>query len=274
MLRLTPDLRRHAIRYAYFPTKIGDGELMEEAAERGFLAKVKWLRAHGCPSNQNATYWAARNGHGDCLKYLLLDENRRLLLWSSETVRAAAEGGQLACLRWLYEEGCPRQNTRGEYEAACGAACFGHMDCLRFAREQGDPIGRMEVRAAAHNGRIPILEYLFANGCKPFADATRCAAEGQHLACLKYLREKGCPWSPSAPLAAMNHKNRECFQYMYEEGCPYDLVATYRGYGFHGPPETFPSHRKFTDILAAWGAPLRFGGTSNLTTEQIVAYYQ
>ena len=54
--------------------------------------------------------------------------------WDAWACRAAAEGGQLECLKYLHENGCPCN------EWACRAAALrGHLECLKYLHENGCP---------------------------------------------------------------------------------------------------------------------------------------
>ena len=76
-------------------------------------------------------------------------------------VHLAALNGQLECLKYAREHGCPWD------EYTCTLPPNGHLECLKYAREHGCPWNEEDVRVCRQNG---------------------------HLECLKYAHEHGCPW--------------------------------------------------------------------------------
>ena len=89
--------------------------------------------------------------------------------WCSE----AAAGGHLDVLKWLRNEGCPWD------EWTCSAAAnVGHLEVLKWLRKENDP-------------PCPWDEWTCSN-----------AAEYGHLEVLKWLRNEGCPWDESTCSAA------------------------------------------------------------------------
>ena len=110
--------------------------------------------------------------------------------WDAWACRAAAEGGQLECLKYLHENGCPWDQW------ACRAAALrGHLECLKYLHENGCPWNAWTCRAAAECGQLECLQYLHENGCPWDERACAAAAEGLELECLQYLHENGCPWN-------------------------------------------------------------------------------
>ena len=51
---------------------------------------------------------------------------------------------------------------------------------------------------AAKNGHLECLKYAHENGCPWDGETCSEAAENGHLECLKYARENGCPGSESS----------------------------------------------------------------------------
>ena len=74
-----------------------------EMAEKGNLELLQFLRAKGCPWDEDTCSSAAYNGHLECLKYAHENGCR----WDKETCEFAARNGRLKCLKYLHENGCP-----------------------------------------------------------------------------------------------------------------------------------------------------------------------
>ena len=107
-----------------------------------------------------------------------------------DTCFYAASNGHLECLKYARENGCPWDEKTCE-----GAAKYGHLECLKYAREQGCRWSKWTCYKAAENGHLECLKYAHEHGC-PW-DYWTCdkAAEKGHLECLKYACAHGFPGS-------------------------------------------------------------------------------
>jgi len=143
-------------------------KVAEEAAKRGHLRVLKWLKAIGWPIDSKTFYEAAAGGHLDVLK-------------------------------WLNDNKCPGM----DYELpATNAAANGHFEVLKWLRENGCPWSSNTCSSAAKNGHLHILKWARENGCKWDYKTITYAAEGGHLEVLKWLRENKCSWNSTACSAA------------------------------------------------------------------------
>lgn len=75
---------------------------------------------------------------------------------------------------------------------AC-AAEEGNLDCLRYAHEQGCPWGSDTCAGAAAGGHLSCLQYAHKHGCAWNSTITWKAAQHGHLECFKYALLNGCP---------------------------------------------------------------------------------
>ena len=83
------------------------------------------------------------------------------------------------------------------------AAGNGHLEVMRWARENGCPTHGGEVCArAAKNGHLHILLDLQASGVMFNCTASLAAAQGGQLEVLRWLRAIGCPWDVGKIYAA------------------------------------------------------------------------
>ena len=112
----------------------------------------------GCPFLQNAVYFAARNGHFDCLQYA----HGNGCLWLPMATRAAAENGHLECLRYAHENGCPWDIHTSER-----AAFKGHVDCLEYIYEHCG-----EIETWEHSG-LGMNLHLFPEKSREFLESVR-----------------------------------------------------------------------------------------------------
>lgn len=82
--------------------------------------------------------------------------------------------------------------TRGQ-DWLTMAANGGHLECLKYAHENGCPWDIFTCADAAHGGHMQCLKYAHEQGCPWDADTCSMATLGGHLECLKYAQENGCP---------------------------------------------------------------------------------
>jgi len=109
----------------------------EVAAQYGRLSCLQYLIENGCEWNHYTLLTvtlltAAANGHLSILQ-------SRKLGWSWDRDRicyVTAEGGHLECLKWMREDGCP-WDTRTYY----AAQMCGNPDVLKYIINQGCPRG-------------------------------------------------------------------------------------------------------------------------------------
>jgi len=69
----------------------------------------------------------------------------------------------------------------------------GHLECLKYAHENGCPWDQWTCSNASKGGHIECLKYAHENGC-PWDGTCANASYYGHLECLKYAHENGCPW--------------------------------------------------------------------------------
>ena len=194
-----------------------DEGCVHEAAYHGHIELLRWALDNGCPAEglcSNAAAggqldvlkfakdrehpWeddgkctagqAARNGHGEVLRWLLDHGAPKYGL----VCALAANGGQLEILQWLVDEyDCPWDG-----DVCAGAAAGGHVHILRWAQERG--VGINEAS-----------EHLCA-----------VAAKYGHLSCLQWLREYGCPWDEKVCENAASRGHDEVLRWARENGAP------------------------------------------------------
>ena len=68
------------------------------AAEKGNLEMAKYCVANECPINEGVCWFAAINGHLDCLKYL---HETAKAPWDEDAVRVAHENDHPECVQYL-----------------------------------------------------------------------------------------------------------------------------------------------------------------------------
>ena len=114
-----------------------------------------------CFETYDPCYYAASNGHLECLRYA----HEHGCPWDRSTCSWAASNGHLECLRYAHENGCPwGENT------CYWAACYGQLECLRYAYEHGCPWDENTFHEAVSNGNFECLKYLIAHEWKTWKE--------------------------------------------------------------------------------------------------------
>jgi hypothetical protein len=102
----------------------------------------------------DTTYYAARTGNLECLKYL----HESGCPWHPGTTVEIAAKGNLNCLKYAYENGCPWDSF-----TTSQATRNGHLECLMYAHQNGCPWHPMTTWIAANNGHLNCLKYIYFN---------------------------------------------------------------------------------------------------------------
>ena len=121
----------------------------------------------------------------DVLRELLLPKLDVL----SRVLFARAAG---ACWRAMKDSGLSCRVEKGV--VCCLAASGGHLECLRYVREQHCCTwDAVTCAQAAWQGHLECLRYAHEHGCPWKAVSCAWAAGQGHLECLRYARNHGCP---------------------------------------------------------------------------------
>ena len=79
--------------------------------------------------------------------------------------------------------------------------------------------GYYSCTIAASNGHLDCLKYAHENGCSWNAYTCKIASRNGYLNCLKYAHENGCEWNKHTYKAAL-YRHQDCLKYAIENGCP------------------------------------------------------
>jgi hypothetical protein len=140
----------------------------DDAVERGYVSTLKCLLRRGLLEEEYLLCAlcaaAARIGDLEGLKALRLVEN---FPWDEYTCRSAAKGGHLEVLKWARENECP-----WDWRTCAYAAEGGHLEMLKWARANGCPWDEYTCVHAALGGHLEVLKWARENGC-PWNEGTR-----------------------------------------------------------------------------------------------------
>ncbi|AGO85109.1 Ankyrin repeat domain containing protein [Pandoravirus salinus] len=109
--------------------------------------------------------------------------------WHAVATDAAAVGRPLCCT-------APRAHYLSQRQdgVLVRAAIFGHIDCMRYARERGHPWTPAVPQVAAKGGHLSCLQYAADGGCPVSPPLTALAAESGNLACVRFAHQWTRKW--------------------------------------------------------------------------------
>ena len=140
----------------------------------------------------------------------------------------SAKRGHLECLRFAHENG---SNWGGVIVTNMSSA-GGYLDCLRYAHENGCPWNKITCENASWGGHLDCLRYAHEHGCPWDRNTTENASGEGHLECLRYAHEHGCSWDEGTCAVASWSGHLDCLRYAHEHGCPWNErtceLATYK----------------------------------------------
>ncbi len=123
--------------------------------------------------------------------------------------------GHLDILKWAREN-----NYHWDSLICTNAAFYGHFELLKWAHENGCRWNSDTCANAARNGYLEILKWAIANGCKWTAETCSNAAAGGYLDVLKWARGNGCDWDVTVCSNAKNNGHLELLKWAIDNGCP------------------------------------------------------
>ena len=188
------------------------------------IKDIKFYRDNGLDNIVEYLELFNKTDQHDLCRKITKMGNLKWLIWAHETVppcpwdedicSRAAENGHLDCLKYAHDNGCPWDKY-----TCSNAAGNGHLDCLEYAYKNGCPWDKYTCYFAARNGHLECLKYAHENGCPWDKHTCYFAALNNHLDCLKYVHENGCPWDEVTCYFAAKNGHLECLKYAYENGC-------------------------------------------------------
>ena len=193
-------------------------ELLELAIERDIVELVQLIYEKNdelFKTEKDLYQLAFKNGSIKFLK--CLKQNGITLPKNIAYCNTAAENGHLECLKFAHQNGC-----FWDKDTCKAAAGGGHLECLQYAHQNGCPWNQATCYYAAYGGHLECLQYAHQNGCQLNELVCEYAAENGHLKCLQYARQNGCPWDLETCDKAAYEGHLDCLQYAHQNGCPWD----------------------------------------------------
>ena len=174
--------------------------------------EVQWAVDRGCPVDAALAKSLAFGGSVPALKKAV-----EMGAPTDNLCFYAAKGGHLEVLKWLRENGCPWDSCTC-YSAAKG----GHLEVLKWLRENGCPWDSNTCAHAAQGGHLEVLKWARQNGCHWAEWTCLLAAEGGHLEVLKWARQEGCPWHECTCLLAAALRRFDVLKWAIDNGAPWE----------------------------------------------------
>ena len=184
-----------------------------------------WGKLGKCDLRMGETYFCEEVARTNKLELLKWAREEKKCEWDDRTINVAAYQGNLKMVKYCVANECPISE-----DACARAADRGHLECLKYLREEAKvPWNYRTAARAAINGHLHILEYLVERKYDQY-DVFACweAAKHGHLDCLKYLHETAkAPWDEGALERAHENDHPECLQYLLDNDCPIPLGWRY-----------------------------------------------
>jgi hypothetical protein len=138
-----------------------------------------------------ATACAAQGGHLACLKWMRAEKpywsayyKAGQCEWDGGTTSRATKNGHLRTLEWATDNGCDWQ----EHYIITIAAQKGHLHIMEWARKRGYYIGRGHIVHAATNKHLHVLNWAEANDLKmDIKIMIESAVHNGHLCILQWI---------------------------------------------------------------------------------------
>lgn len=188
--------------------------------------------------------WLTRDTYGMVMRRLnkfdlafvyLAYGSKRKLPWG--IAMHCAMSNYVACLRYLHEElnnielKYKTSELRLGHEEIRGAACEGHLECIKYLHGIGCPLPRDALWEALRIGNLECAQYLVNNGVKwniDDSDMINVAAFGGNIGCVELIHKYGEQWDYYTTAAAATAGRLYMLQYLREKGCEWNLVTSAR----------------------------------------------
>ncbi len=121
------------------------------------LEILKYVHENGCPWTNDTSYRAARFGNLEFLKYA--HENG--CPFDKYTIKEAASNGHLEIIKYLYEQCEVEWGNATTYKIVMD----GNLECLKYVREHGCPWADRTTCSAAYSQNLDCLLYCLDNDC-------------------------------------------------------------------------------------------------------------
>ena len=117
---------------------------------------------------------------------------------------------------------------------AQGAARAGHLEMLKWTRENGCEDDANICTYAAASGQLEVLKWAHDNGCTWDVQTCANAAASGQLEVLKWAHDNGCTWDAQTCANAAASGQLEVLKWARDNDCKWDsMTCTFAAYGGH-----------------------------------------
>ncbi len=149
---------------------------------------------------RNAIEIAIRKDNIELLMYIQAKTKNDLALLNPLIYRDICAKGAINCLKYLHQyEIQHRILCSWDIFCTLQAAKNGHLECLKYAHENGCPWDRMVICATVVANNIHTFKYLYENGC-PCEKILQLVKPDKHKEIYEYLT--------TSPIANFNRSNK------------------------------------------------------------------
>jgi hypothetical protein len=169
---------------------------------------------------------AIQGNHTHVVKYLIEDalKNNTGCAFEAQSLAYASLNGNLEMVKLLISFGfkwiVPPTYFGADHYVISEAARGGHLELIKWMKQEGCPWGTSTFREASGFGNIEMMEWIRDNGC-PFDESSIIyASSNGKLDAVKWLRSNGCPWDIRAVFASAYHGEMDTLGWLIDNGCP------------------------------------------------------
>ena len=159
------------------------------------------------------------------IKYDLLDVIEYLILHNlcdtNLLCEIAAQCGQFNILKFGYSKGYNLKNV------CTYAVIGGHIDILKWARENGCPWDETTIVSAIKNGHLDVTKFILEQECLYKGNICNCAITFGQLEMLIWLQSEGYKTDEFSGVIAAGNGQLNILKYLWSNGHPFNLNACY-----------------------------------------------
>lgn len=169
---------------------------------------------------------AIQGNHMHVVKYLIQEslKNNTGCAFEAQSLAYASLNGNLDMVKLLKSFGftwiVPPTYFGVDHYVISEAARGGHLEVIKWMKQEGCPWGTSTFREAAGFGNIELMTWIRDNGCIFDESSVIYASANGKLDALKWLRSNGCPWDIRAVFASAYHEDRSVLGWLIDNGCP------------------------------------------------------
>lgn len=162
---------------------------IQYAAKVGNLDIIKSIHSKGAKLTDNMLIWAAEYGHLEAVEWLYLNKVKI----KENAIYYASKNGHLEVVKWLFEHGAAIKYVLMDLEQVEGRRLQEYYldkrsgnTCLK-GRSRYGKVTCSIMDAAAENGHLELVKWLYNKGGVTSSNALQCATKSGHLDVVEYL---------------------------------------------------------------------------------------